>query len=35
MKKINEKKFNLVEATDINSEEDIDENEKPKKKRIF
>ncbi|MDA7811195.1 DUF3035 domain-containing protein [Candidatus Pelagibacter sp.] len=36
IKKINEKKVNLKEATEINSDETIvEENEKPKKKRIF
>ena len=35
MKKINEKKVNLVEATEINSDEAIEENEKPKKKGFF
>ena len=35
IKKINEKKVNLKEATEINLDETIEENEKPKKKRIF
>ena len=35
IKKINEKKVNLVEATEINSDEAIEENEKPKKKGFF
>ena len=34
LKKINEKKFNLKEATEINLDEAIEENEKPKK-RVF
>ena len=36
IKKINEKKVNLKEVTEINSDETIvEENEKPKKKRFF
>ena len=35
IKKINEKKINLKEATEINLDEAIEENEKPKKKRFF
>jgi len=35
IKKINEKKVNLKEATEINLDEVIKENEKPKKKRFF
>ena len=35
IKKINEKKVNLIEATEINLDEAIEENEKPKKKRVF
>ena len=35
IKKINEKKINLKEATEINLDEDIEENEKPKKKSFF
>jgi len=35
IKKINEKKVNLKEATEINSDETIEENEKPKKKGFF
>ncbi|MDC0009633.1 DUF3035 domain-containing protein [Candidatus Pelagibacter sp.] len=36
IKKINEKKVNLKEATEINLDETVeDENEKPKKKRFF
>ena len=35
IKKINEKKVNLIEATEINLDEGIEENEKPKKKGFF
>ena len=35
IKKINEKKVNLIEATEINLDEAIEENEKPKKKGFF
>ena len=35
IKKINEKKVNLKEATEINLDEAIEENEKPKKKGFF
>ena len=35
IKKINEKKVNLIEAKEINLDEVIEENEKLKKKRIF
>ena len=35
IKKINEKKINLKEATEINLDETIKENEKPKKKGFF
>ena len=35
IKKINKKKVNLIEATEINLDEAIEENEKPKKKGIF
>ena len=35
IKKINEKKVNLKEATEINLDETIKENEKPKKKGFF
>ena len=35
IKKINEKKVNLKEATEINLDETIEENEKPKKKGFF
>ena len=35
IKKINEKKINLKEATEINLDEAIEENEKPKKKGFF
>ena len=35
IKKINEKKVNLIEATEINLDEAIEENEKTKKKRFF
>ena len=35
IKKINEKKFNLIEATEINLDEVIEENEKTKKKGFF
>ena len=36
IKKINEKKVNLIEATEINLDEAIEEeNEKPKKKGVF
>ena len=35
IKKINEKKINLKEATEINLDEVIEENEKPKKKGFF
>ncbi len=35
IKKINEKKVNLIEAAEINLEEAIEENEKPKKKGFF
>ena len=35
IKKINEKKVNLIETTEINSDEAIEENEKTKKKGLF
>ena len=35
IKKINEKKVNLIENTEINLDEAIEENEKPKKKGFF
>ena len=35
IKKINEKKVNLIEATEINLDEILEENEKPKKKGFF
>ena len=35
IKKINEKKVNLIEATEINLDEATEENEKPKKKGFF
>ena len=35
IKKINEKKVNLIEATEINLDETIEENEKTKKKGFF
>ena len=35
IKKINEKKVNLIETTEINLDEDIEENEKTKKKGFF
>ena len=35
IKKINEKKVNLIDATEINLDETIEENEKPKKKGFF
>ncbi|MDB4188671.1 DUF3035 domain-containing protein [Candidatus Pelagibacter sp.] len=35
IKKINEKKVNLIEATETNLDEAIEENEKPKKKGFF
>ena len=35
IKKINEKKINLIEATEINLDEVIEENEKTKKKGLF
>ncbi|WP_415286185.1 DUF3035 domain-containing protein [Candidatus Pelagibacter sp. Uisw_104] len=35
IKKINEKKVNLIETTEINSDEAIEENEKTKKKGFF
>ena len=35
MKKINEKKVNLIEATETNLDEAIEENKKPKKKGFF
>jgi hypothetical protein len=35
IKKINEKKVNLIETTEINADEAIEENEKPKKKKFF
>jgi hypothetical protein len=35
IKKINEKKVNLIEATEINLDKAIEENEKPKKKGFF
>ena len=35
IKKIKEKKVNLIETTEINLDKAIEENEKPKKKRFF
>ena len=35
IKKINEKKVNLIETTEINLDDDIEENEKTKKKGFF
>ena len=35
IKKIKEKKVNLIETTEINLDEGIEENEKTKKKRVF